>query len=163
MLNCVLGIGTVCECRKPTYQIVIVVGVICCYFLDLLLENLMESLLDLSLIDHAVSNLVNPIELVNKKTFELLIIFDFETDDAAVVAFIDLVIVLADECIEEDFVVKRVNCSLLLLLLQQEESGENALFDSTMDKRAYFFLRECPVLNTAYRIWFREAITKMHK
>ena len=101
----------------------------------------MEGLLNLVFVDETAPRLVNPIELLNESIPELHVILDLQAYHSAIVALIDFVFILADEGVEEYFIVKRVDCRLFLLLLQHEEAGKDALFDSPVDKRAHFFLR----------------------
>ena len=59
----------------------------------------MKTLLDLAFVDYSVAILVDPIKLFYEATPELVIVFELHTDYATVVAFIYLVVVLADKSI----------------------------------------------------------------
>ena len=77
----------------------------------------MEGLLNLVFVDNAAPRLVNPLELRYQFIPKLYVILYLQADHSAIIALIDFVLILADESIEEYFIVKGVDCRLLLLLL----------------------------------------------
>lgn len=156
MLDRVFGVRAFRERGQPANQIVIVVRVVRCQLLNLLLQDPVQSLLHLVFVDNAALVLVDAVELLEKKTSKLGIVLDFVIHDAAVDTFVDLLVVLTDEGVQENFVVERVHGRLLLLLLQHEKARENALLDGAMNESSDLFLRQCLVLNNVFQRWFIE-------
>jgi len=106
-----------------------------------------QRLFNLALIYYAAATFVYPIELIYKKTFELLVILDFEAHDATVVALIDFIIILANESVQEYLIIQSIDGSLLLLLLKHKETCEDAFVHCSMDKCPNFFFCQCMILN----------------
>ena len=106
----------------------------------------MQRLLDLCLVDDATPGLIYPVELLDEKISKLLVILDLLAHDSTKAALVDFVIVLADERVQENLVIQRINSCLFLLLLQHEEAREDAVLHRTMDEGPHLFLRQRPIL-----------------
>jgi len=63
-------------------------------------------------------------------------------NNSGVIAFRNLVIIARKECIEENFIIKRVNSGLLLAFLFFEEVGEYAVLYSSQNENAHLISSE---------------------
>ena len=115
----------------------------------------MKSQFDLALVDDATPVLIDPVELLYQKISKLLVILDLLAHDSTKAALVDFVIVLADERVQENLVVQRINCSLFLLLLEHEEAGENAFLHRPVYEGTHLFLRQRPILYKKHKRWSR--------
>ena len=75
---------------------------------------------------------------------------EFLIYDMAIFALVYLIITirLIYEGIKKDFIVKCIDSSLLLFLLNHEEFGENAIFKRMMDESAHVFLCQGTILHS---------------